>query len=148
MKVVKPVAVSKGGFTFCKWSVAILVAVALISQQVLLLWLTLLILAASALLKVRRAPMVWIYTQLFEGGQPQKTEILDEKAMVFAHTLGTVINLVCLVLYYFVSPTACWIMTVVFLAAKTMGACGHCSGVKLYQCLNNEDCCKFVGRNA
>lgn len=148
MVTFKPVAVSRGGYAFCRWFVAGLIWFSLFMRWPFGLFLVLLILASSALLKIKRAPLVNLYSHTIDYLWPSGNVILDEKAMRFAHTLGTFLAFLALILVYFV-PIIGWMFTVFFALAKTAGAMGYCAAQKLYGCVTsgeNKTCCKIISR--
>lgn len=145
MKACKPVPVAKGAFIFCRYSLAVLLIAALILQSKELVILTGVILALSALLTVRRAPMILLYTYTVQKLFPSPIEVLDEHAMRFAHTLGTVLVGIGVALLY-TYPRAGWIFLVFVTIAKTIGALGFCAASKMYTCMSgsNGRCCAFM----
>lgn len=142
----KPVSIPNAAFFFCKWSVAIMIWVALFLQAQWLLYVVFFILALSALFKIGRAPLVYLYKNTLNKFFPSKNVILDERAMRFAHTLGAILALIAILLVEFV-PLFGWIFVFVFALAKTAGALGYCAAQKLYGCITNNNsktCCKFL----
>lgn len=145
MKGYKPVEVPAGAFNFCKYTVAIMLWSSLILQSRILLLACFVILALSALLKVKRAPLVFLYAGTLDRIFKSRIILLDENAVWFAHTVGTIFSGIALVLLYFVNPVAGWIITGLLAILKTSGAFGFCGAMKLYGCLNNPygTCCRF-----
>lgn len=144
MKECKPVSVPNGSFIFCRYSVAVLLWTALIFKLEWMIWITFAILALSAILKVKNAPMVFFYTHTFNRIFPSKNVVLDENGMRFAHTMGAVLNFICIILLYCVNDIAGWVAVFVVAVAKTFGAFGYCSGLKLYNCMNSGTCCRIT----
>lgn len=142
MRRVHPVRISKIGFEFCRYGVAALVWLAVLFNSYEWLVATALLLGASALLKVRKAPMVVLGHFLMGGMLPDKV-VVDELGMQFAHVMGFVLNIIVLAVVIFV-PAIGWWVTLAFALMKTVSAAGHCSALKLYGCLNNDECCKGV----
>jgi hypothetical protein len=141
----KPVTVQRHAFEFCKTSLAVALWTALIFR---LPWLVLAcsaVLAASAVLTVTRAPLVVLYRETLGRAWPGGPEVLDERAMRFAHTLGATLCAVCAALIY-AAPRVGYSFLVFVAVAKTSGALGFCSALKLYGCLNSDTCCRWVGR--
>ena len=145
MIAAKPVTVQRGAFIFCRTSLAVLVWLALLLQAPSIVVATAVILAASAALTVSRAPMILLYTWTAGRIWPGGFEVLDERSMRFAHGVGAVMTGICAVLLY-TSPRAGYITLVIVALAKTAGACGFCSGARLYSCVTNEDCCTFLAK--
>jgi len=140
------VTIQDNAFVFCRYSIAILVWLALLLKSLGLLVVVLVILALSALLKVRRAPMVWLWTNTLGRVIPSKDVVLDVDAMRFAHTLGTVLAAVSVVLVWWGSPGA-WYFVLAFAALKTVSAFGFCPASKLYGCvIKGGGCCALTGK--
>lgn len=144
MKGYKPVEISVGSFGFCKYSVAFLLWIALILQSKVLVLVFFIIMVTSALLKVRNAPLVFLYSHTADKIIQSKQAILDENAVWFAHTVGAVVSGTALVFLYCLHPLTGWIVTGVLAILKTSGALGFCGAMKLYGCLNNPNgtCCR------
>jgi len=66
--------------------------------------------------------------------------------MRFAHGFGSILSGICVILLYFGNQRAGWILTFVLCIAKTTGALGFCSALKLYGCMNSGTCCRFARR--
>lgn len=147
MKGYKPVEIPEGAFNFCKFTIAILLWCSLILQSKVLLVFSFLILVLSAILKVRRAPLVFLYANTFDRLFKSKIVLIDENAVRFAHIVGAVFSGIALVFLYFINPLAGWIVTGILAVLKTSGALGFCGAMKLYGCLSNPNgtCCR-VGK--
>jgi hypothetical protein len=105
-----------------------------------------LVLAASAVVGVRRAPLVALWRGTLHRLWPTEDVVLDGNAMRFAHALGAALTTICLVLLL-TTPVAGRAMLAVVALAKTSGALGFCSALKLYGCVNaNGGCCALVRR--
>lgn len=144
MKKYKPVAISKAAFAFCRYSVAILIWASLILHSKLLLIVVFLILLLSALLKIKKAPMILLYSYTLNKIFKSKEVVLNEHAMKFAHTVGSIFSLICLVLLYFVSESVGWIAVFIFAVIKSISVFGFCPASKLYECATNDSCCAFI----
>ncbi len=140
----KPVSVSKAGFAFCRYTIAILVWLSFIFQITWILLLVFLILAFSALLKVQKAPLILFYKYTIGKIIKSEDEILNENAMRFAHTMGTVLCLICLLFLYFINAKIGWALVLIFAILKTVSAFGMCPASKLYECMGNDSCCAFI----
>jgi hypothetical protein len=141
----KPVTVSAASFVFCRYTVALLVWGAYLAHSVWLLGLAAVLLAWSALAKVGRAPLILLYAKTVGRLHRSKEEILDETAMRFAHTLGTVFALVCMGVIG-LSPRIGWRLTLLFALLKTVSALGFCPASKLFTCATNTTCCPLTKR--
>jgi len=144
----KPVTVPSHAFVFCRYTIAALVWAAFFARSVWILAAAGAILFLSALLKVRRAPMIQLYSQTALRFYKCPDEVLDETAMRFAHALGTCFAVVCLILLA-ISPGIGWRATLLFAIMKTISALGFCPASKLFTCATNTSCCpvskKFLG---
>jgi hypothetical protein len=147
MKEYRPVEISSGAFNFCKYGIASLLWVSIILQSKLLVIIAFAILVLSAILKVKRAPLVLLYTFTADKVIKSKSIILDEQAVRFAHIVGAIFSGVALVFLYLINPLVGWIITGILALLKTSGAMGYCGAMKLYSCLNNPNgqCCR-VGK--
>jgi hypothetical protein len=147
MKECRPVAVPHGAFNFCKYTMALIFWLSLIFHSELLVIVGFLILLFSALLKVKNAPLVFLYTYTIDKLVPSKKEILDEKAVCFAHIVGASMALTALLFLYFIHSFTGWVIIGVLAFLKTSASFGFCGAMKLYACLNNPNgqCCR-VGK--
>ena len=147
MKECRPVTVPHGAFNFCKYTMALIFWLSLIFHNKLLVLVGFLVLLLSALLKVKNAPLVFLYTYTIEKMFPSKKEILDEKAVSFAHIVGAAMSGMALLFLYFIHPFTGWIIIGVLAFLKTSASFGFCGAMKLYGCLNNPNgqCCR-VGK--
>lgn len=142
--IVKPVEISAHGFAWCRWGVAALVWLTLLVNNPIPLAIGTVILIFSALLKVRNAPLIWLHRVTLGRGVPGPMVVVDEYAMFFAHTLGSVLAVLCLLAWAVAPMPIPWIATALLGIAKTAGALGHCSAIRLYQCLHSDTCCSFL----
>lgn len=147
MKKYKPVSVPQAAFTFCRYSIALLVWLSLFFQSKPIMILVFFILLFSAVFKVGKAPMILLYSYTINKIIKSKEEILNEQAMRFAHTFGSILSLICLFLLYFVNENAGWIAVFCFALLKSVSAIGFCPASKLYDCLNNDSCCAFIKKH-
>ena len=144
MQLQEPVAVPKAAFIFCRWTMAAVVWAAWIWQSLSLLLFAAIIFAASAALKVNRAPLVWLYTKTVNRLAPSSEVLLDVRGMRFAHIVGAVFALVCLLAVVFVQLPNVWNLVLLFALLKTVSACGFCPASKMYQCMTGGQCCAFL----
>lgn len=144
MKPFMPARITKGSFHCCRISVAVLVWAGIITRNVWFLYATAFILGLSALLKVKKAPMVWLYMQTLERLWPTERITVDENALFFAHTVGFIFTVVCIGLIS-LHPAGWWV-TIGLGVLKLSGACGYCSALKLYSCMSSDDCCRVSKR--
>jgi len=147
MKGFIPVNVSSGAFNFCKYTIAAMLWISLFLQNSILLWVCFALLVLSAILKVKRAPLVVLYSYTIDKLFPSKRIILEQKSIAFAHTVGAIISLLALLSLRLENPLVGWILVGVLAFLKTTAAFGYCGAAKLYTCLNNPNgqCCR-VGK--
>lgn len=145
MKEIKPVIIKNGSFNFCKYTIALLLWLSVVLQNKLLVVATLIILMLSAILRVKNAPLVWLYTYTIEKLIPSKEIMVDENSVLFAHSIGLAFSVIAVYLLYLINPLAGWIVTGILAILKTSGAFGLCGAMKLYSCLNNPNgkCCRM-----
>lgn len=139
--------IQRNAFIFCRYSAAGLVWVALLLQNVWVLLAVFIILALSALLTVRRAPMILLWTWTLGRIFPSDEDVLDIKAMRFAHGLGAMMALVGLSLIWHDNPFAWWFVGA-FAILKTTSALGWCPAYKLWGCLKSGGCCALTGKRS
>jgi len=143
MRAIKPVVIKNASFNVCKYAVALMIWMAFFLKMESLLVLTTFILGSSAMLGVDRAPMVLLGNITLAKFIPSSDVMLDANGMRFAHGLGFILNLICL-LWVMIEPKSGWMFTLIIAVIKSISAVGYCSGLKLYQCMNNDSCCTFV----
>ena len=141
----RPVTISKGAFAFCRYTIALALWGALILQIKCLVVLSFFILLLSYILKVKRAPLIVLYSFTIDKIVPVKKELVDEKGIRFSHLVGAVISGLCCLLLYFINSTAGWVSTFLLAILQTSAAFGFCSALKLYGCMTGGNCCR-VGR--
>jgi len=141
----KPVSVPRGAFAFCRYAVMVLVWAALLLRSKELVVATGAIMALSALLTVRRAPLVVLYGLTIERLFPSGMVMLDEYGMRFAHLFATVVLALVAVLAYLHAGAAAGAVLLFLAVAKTISALGFCPVSKAYACLSNGGaCCGFL----
>lgn len=137
--------VQRNAFVFCRYSVAALIWVALLLQSIEVLLAVFVILALSALLTVRRAPMIVLWTTTLGHAFPSEEDVLDIKAMRFAHGMGAMMALIGLSMVWHANPFA-WYFVGAFAVLKTTSALGWCPAYKLWGCLSKGGCCALTGK--
>jgi hypothetical protein len=143
----RPVTITVGSFAFCRYTIAVLVWLSLLLQNKFFVVAAFVIMLLSMLLKVGRAPLIVLYRQTIDRIWPSAPVVVDEKGIRFAHTVGTVFSLLCIIVLYWGNPLAGWILTGVLAILKTSAALGFCSALKLYNCMAGGTCCR-VGKLA
>jgi hypothetical protein len=144
----EPVSVSRNGFRFCRWSVTVMVWVGVIWHVEALILAAALIMAASAILTVRRAPMIWLWTQTVDRALPCPTEVLDASGMRLAHIVASfALGIPWAVLHLgpITATEAMWRLLVFVAAFKTLGALGYCPVSRMFTCvISGGNCCKWL----
>ncbi len=145
MRPIKPVTVPRGAFAFCRYNLAAIPLIALIFQIKWLIPAGCAIMLLSAILKVGKAPMILLYSWTLNKIFKSADTVLDENAMFFAHSFGTLLFAIATLLLYFGNEKTGWIFVGFLAVAKTIGAMGFCAAGKMYTCMNNSsgNCCKI-----
>lgn len=145
MSNIKPVSISSGAFAFCRYTIAFIFWMSILLQSKELVLTGFIILLISVILKVRRAPLIFIYTISINKLFPSKEVIVDENGIRFAHFVGASVSLLCMIFLYTGFSAIGWALTVFLAILKTSAAFGFCSALKLYNCMNSGSCCR-VGK--
>lgn len=142
---IKAASVPKNAFKFCSFVMLQIFFLALITQLKILVVAGLILLVASAVLRIERAPLIVLYKYTLGKVFQSEDEYFDENAILFAHLFASVLAVIALLLLYFVNSFAGWFVVFVLVLAKTSAFFGYCGAAKLYGCLNNENgnCCNF-----
>lgn len=146
----KPVAVSKGGFVFCRYTISVLVWASLLLKNKWILVCVFTIMILSYILKIQKSPLVFLYTNTIDKIKSSGTEMLDERGMRFAHAIGAIMSGLGIIIWTFASWKITFIYMLFLAIMKTSAAIGRCSALKLYSCIHNDNCCnlgKFLRRN-
>lgn len=131
--------ISKNAFRFCKFGVMVLAWVAFFLKIKELVAIIFLILLFSAILKIKKAPMIILYTYTLDKLFPGKKIDLDPKAIRFAHILGSILSGICTILIYFEFKFG-WGIFLIFAILKTISVLGFCPGEKIYSCMRGGCC--------
>lgn len=145
----KPIQIPKSAFAFCRYTVAILLWIAFLTTTKHITVFTFLIFFFSAILKIKNAPLIWLYTNTINKLSPSKEELLDEKAMQFIHTLATIFNAIILLFLYSPMEKIGYSLLFIFCILKTLSSFGFCPAGKLHSCLisQSSSCCSFLKKN-
>jgi len=146
MAAVKPVSLANGAYIFCRTTIAALAWLAVLTQRSEFLWADFVILLASVILTVGRAPLILAYSSTIERIFPSRRVVMDEKAIRFAHGVGTVLCGVSLALLSSALPVAGWVVAVGLALLWTSAAFGYCSAAKVYQCATGSSSCCGIGK--
>jgi hypothetical protein len=143
----KPVIISKASFAFCRFSLAVMVWCAFLLKSEIILAIVCLIFLLSAILKVKKAPMIRLYDLTFNKIKKAKDILVDENSIFFAHCLAFLLSLVCLILVHTIPQPKVWYIVLGFALLKTVSAFGFCPASKLYDCTLNGNCCMHKDKN-
>lgn len=150
MAKVKTVDVPRDAFRFCRWSLALLMWVGVLTHTVTPIVICWLVMVASAALTVRYAPLMLLWTCTIHRRYPSPPEPLDVAAMRFAHTMASVlIGLPLLLLASGQEPAAvlAWRILKVVAVFKTVAAISGCPASKMYACVREGgSCCGWLKR--
>jgi hypothetical protein len=145
MKTINPVRISNGAFVFCRFTIAILLWLAFLLHLKGMVFVVLAIFILSAILKIKHAPLIVLYSYTINRVFPSKQVMLDENAMRFIHSLGASIAMLCLLFLYLINNPVGWVLLFIFAVLKTISALGYCPASKLYSCvLSKGSCCAFL----
>jgi|APSaa5957512622_1039677.scaffolds.fasta_scaffold93404_1 hypothetical protein len=99
----------------------------------------------SAIFKVKNSPLVQLYSQSIEKISKLKSKkiLVNEKAIRFAHIIGTIFSGICIIALLFRENIG-WGIVFIFAIIKTISAVGICPASKLYDCMNSGSCCTFL----
>lgn len=139
----RPVVITEGSFAFCRYTIAILLWLGLVLQNIWFIVLVTIIMLLSAILRVRNAPLVWLYRKIVEPIKPSPEVVVDEKGIFFAHSVAVMMGGLSILFFLIAHPIFTWCFVGIFAILKTMAAFGKCSALKLYGCMSNGTCCRF-----
>lgn len=126
-------------FRFCKIAVTLMVWLAFAFKSYIFLVLVLFVLLLSALLKIKKAPMIILYSYTIERLFPSKVIEVNESGLRFAHLLGACLSVICLAITIFF-PVIGWWYVLGFAILKTISMLGFCPGEAIYSCYKNGTC--------
>lgn len=144
----RPIEVPRAAFAFCRWSMAGLIWVGLVFHVQPLLLVCAVVMAASAILTVRRAPMVMLYTLSVERFRPSPIVVLDATGLRLAHVVavvGLAIPLAFLQWGDAGQAVGAWRFLYALALFKTAGAMGFCAVSRMFTCMvGGGSCCRFL----
>jgi len=142
------VAIPKGAFIFCRYTMALLIWLAFLLKIKMLVGVVCVLLVLSALLSIRRAPLVWLYSMTIERMFPSSEAWLSPAGMRIAHSMGAAFAALCLLFLYGINERAGWYLTFCYCVVKTISAIWACPVYKLYACMKSGNCCTFLKRKS
>ncbi len=137
----KPVSISNAAFIFCRYSISVLVWLSFFLHSKVLLAVVCLILLFSAILKIKKAPLIWLYSMTINKIKKSEDVMVDQHALFFAHVLGFILSTLCLLTVCLFDNNGAWYAVLGLAVLKTISAVGFCPAAKLYNCLANGTCC-------
>jgi len=150
----KPVAISKGGFRFCRYSMAVCMWAGVIRHEGQWVAFGALMMALSALLTIRNAPLIKFFDWTLGRLIKTPDEMVDESGMRLAHVVATCVMGLPLIGVYYGSEyaaTLCWRFLIFVALFRTIGALGYCPVSRMFTCMlggGKGDCCKFLRKPA
>ena len=145
--------VPRDAFRCCRWSMAALMWLGVLTGSLLpiaLVWLHMLV---SAVVTMRWSPVPWLYTRTLHRRWPSEYEELSIPAMRFSHSIASVLIGLPLLLVLLGGPRAValgWRWLTIMAIIKTVAAVTGCPAAKLFTCATSGDgtCCAFLRRKA
>lgn len=153
MVMARPVSISRDGFRCCRYAVAAMMWVAVLTRCVPLVAVCATIMALSALLTVRRAPLITLWDLTVGKVRPSPPVVVDQNGMRAAHAVATLFMGLPL-LWMGLAPARAgyaWGFLTFVAVMKTVGALGYCPVSRGFTCLfsgGRGDCCRFLKRRA
>jgi len=140
------VRVRKQSVAFCKYTIAGLLWVTVISGWIPLVYLVLGILMVSAFVGVQRAPLVVLFDVTLAKWIKTEEIYINRYSMRFAHYFGAGFCALILITHYFLAPLVPLVLTAILAILQSIASFGYCSAQKLYECVVcNSNCCR-VGK--
>lgn len=134
----KMITITAGSYAFSRYAVAVLIWLTLILQRREIMVAVFVLLLASALLSMRSDPLVMLYRQTIDRIKPSRPVAVESGGLRFAHALGTLFSVWCLILLYTGKLPAGWIVTGLFGIFKSVSALGYCPGLALYHLIRRN----------
>ncbi|MFO0703507.1 MAG: DUF4395 family protein [Patescibacteria group bacterium] len=139
----KPELVNKNSFSFCRYTLSVLIWLSLILQSKELVIFVTLVFGVSFLLTVKSAPMIMFFDWTFARIIKSPKILVDATDIRLAHLVAFIFGLINIVLLY-TFPRIGWSTVFIFAIVKTISAFGYCPASKLRACLTKKGCCSIV----
>ncbi|MGE5382722.1 MAG: DUF4395 family protein [Omnitrophica WOR_2 bacterium] len=143
----RPVEISKSSFAFCRFSLAVAIWVSFFLKSEVILAVVCVIFLLSAILKVKRAPMIVLFDLTFDKMLNSSKTVVDQNSIYFAHSLALAFSLICLASVLLSDSSMAWYPLFGFAILKTVSAFGFCPASKLYSCTVDGKCCMKSTKN-
>lgn len=140
------IAIPKAAFAFCRYLMAVMIWTAFLFKVRILVAVVFVLLVLSALLGIRMAPLVWLYTNTLHRVVPSGEALLSPVGMRVAHSMGATFAALCLLFLYGGHERVGWMLTFGYALVKTVSAIWACPVYKLYACMKSGNCCTFLKR--
>ena len=140
--------VPKKGFTFCRYTIALLLWITVILLFFNIKWMIFIplgIMALSGILTVKRAPLIMLYKVLFDRKGKGETDVLNVNSIRFSHFVGSFFCIIIIIFLYILKiDIVAYIFLGILTILQTIAAFGYCSAQKLYECLVlGKNCCNL-----
>lgn len=140
--------VPKKGFAFCRYTIALLLWITVITMFLGIKWMIFIpfgIMLLSGILTVKRAPLILLYKVLFDRNGKGETDVLNVNSIRFSHFVGSAFSLIIILfLFIFKINIIAYIFLGILTLLQTIAAFGYCSAQKLYECLVlGKNCCNL-----
>ncbi len=142
------VEVPSASIRFCRYAAAALLWIAYVLHSRELALAIAVLLLLNAVLGIRHAPLVALYTATAQRRWPSPMAQVDEYALRFAHTIGTLATGAGVALAYNPEQASLgWMVLLCVALMKTLGAVLLCPVTGLYTCLaGGGQCCGWLRR--
>ena len=95
--------VSKKAFAFCRFTICILfwlTSILLFFNIRWMIFIPFIIMILSAILTVRKAPLILLYKVLFDRKNKSETDVLNVNSIRFSHYVGATFSLIVILFLY------------------------------------------------
>lgn len=136
------VNVNDKSVAFCRYTIAVLFVIIAISGLREFLMVPFIIMLLSAILGVKKAPLVVIGDKLFKKSESVTVSV---QSIRFAHFVGSVFTLLTMLFYFvFKIDIVGHIFLGILVFLQIVAAFGYCSAQKLYECvIIGNNCCNL-----
>lgn len=144
--MVRMVKVFRQSLSFCKYVIASLLWLAIIFQNIYLVWAVFAIVTVSTFTGVDKAPLILIFNPIAKKIKAEDF-FINKYSMRFAHIVAAIFSAVSIILYYVNWRIPCLILVCLLALLQSIAALGFCSAQKLYECvICNNNCCNLGNR--
>lgn len=132
---------------FCRTTIALMLLAGSLLGNVYVIIAAVVIMLASGILGVDKAPLIVLYKVLFSKMIKPKKEVECVDSIRFSHFVGTAFGATGALLIFVGWCLAGWILIYVLTALQLIAMFGFCSAKKLYECLIlGKNCCNLGKR--